>query len=157
MGCGVCGVGCGLWRSVGFHVSASQYSGAARLCALTNLQVARCVRAVDDGALGVGRPGRLGAKLAAEELRHLSRLAMQRQGHLGHVRNRGLDPVTTALDLALDGRHLITIGRVVHRRGALDVDVTWAAAAVGRAGRLWWRSPRGGTTVVMACPQQLIT
>mmetsp|Transcript_19777 Transcript_19777/g.56824 ORF Transcript_19777/g.56824 Transcript_19777/m.56824 type:complete len:422 (-) Transcript_19777:397-1662(-) len=80
------------------------------------------VRAVDDGPVGVGVVGRLGAELGAEKFVHLPRLAVEGQADLRDVGDDGLDAVTAALDLAEDAGHLVAVLGIVDGGRPGDVD-----------------------------------
>ena len=70
---------------------------------------------------------RLRSQLAAKELVHLARFAMQRTTHFNNIGNYGLTPVATTLLLAKHECHFVAVFGIIYRSGAGDVhDSSWA-------------------------------
>mmetsp|Transcript_9366 Transcript_9366/g.21792 ORF Transcript_9366/g.21792 Transcript_9366/m.21792 type:complete len:300 (-) Transcript_9366:223-1122(-) len=75
--------------------------------------------------LGVVR--RLRPQLAAKELIHLARIAVQRTTHVNNIGNDGLTPVATTLLFAKDECHFVAVFRIIYRSGAGYVhDSSWS-------------------------------
>ena len=82
------------------------------------LQDSRLMSAVHDRPLRIIIVRRLSAQFTPKKLRHLAGRAVQRRRDVDHIRDRRLDAVAAALDLADDARHLVAVFRVVDGLGA---------------------------------------
>lgn len=93
------------------------------------------VGAVDDGSVRLLRVRCLGPQLATEEFVDFAGLAVQACRDGGNVGNGGLDSVAGTFDFPIDGRHPVTVLRIIDRCSAGDVDD--GSSANRHGGQCW--------------------
>lgn len=77
---------------------------------------------VDNGTVGILVVGCLGTEFATKEFVDLSGKAMQAEGDIGNVWNRRFDTVSGTFNFSKDGRHFVTVFRIIDRVSSGDVD-----------------------------------
>jgi hypothetical protein len=77
---------------------------------------------IDDRTVSLLVVSSLSSELATKKLVDFTSSPVKAKTDIGNIRNRSLDTIPRTFNLSKDGRHLVTIFRIVNGVGTRDVD-----------------------------------